>query len=148
MYKALKWFESTYQSVLSCHVTLRECCEYFVTFECVCTRDIWGNKNICHVIIRKRCSNPIDFFFWFLYNRGTQSIHCHSVVFTLSKYWVFIIYQYFEQAHIVYNIYFQILHKRGHIKGNQYYLKNKTQIPEPILNDSNYFGKIYVIKTG
>lgn len=64
-YKALKWFESTYQSVLSCHVTLRECCEYFVTFECVCTRDIWGNKNICHVIIRKRCSNPIDFFFVF-----------------------------------------------------------------------------------
>lgn len=63
MYEALKWFESTYQSVLSCHVTLRECCEYFVHFECVSIRYIWGIENICHVIIRKRCSNPTDFFF-------------------------------------------------------------------------------------
>lgn len=68
MYEALKWFESTYQSVLSRHVTLRACCEYFVTFECVSIRDIWGNKNICHVIIRKRCSNPTDIFL-FLYKQ-------------------------------------------------------------------------------
>lgn len=59
----------------------------------------------------------------------------------------FFIYQYFEWAHIVYNIYIQILHKIGPIKGNQYYLKNKTKIPKPISNDSNYFGKIYVIET-
>lgn len=39
------------------------------------------------------------------------------------------------------------MHKRGPIKGNQYYLKNKTKIPKPIANDSIYFGKIYVIKT-
>lgn len=67
MYEAHKWFESTYQSVLSCHVTLRECCGYFVTFECFSIRDIWGNKNICDLIIRKRCSNTNDFFFMFFY---------------------------------------------------------------------------------
>lgn len=39
------------------------------------------------------------------------------------------------------------MHKRGPIKGNQYYLKNKTKIPKPISNDSYYFGKIYVIET-
>lgn len=44
-------------------------------------------------------------------------------------------------------MYIQILHKIGPIKGNQYYLKNKTKIPKPISNDSNYFGKIYVIET-
>lgn len=39
MYEALTWFESTYQSVLPCHVTLRECCEFFVTFECFSIRE-------------------------------------------------------------------------------------------------------------